>query len=160
MDIYSKHYSQLDPQDFLDKVMAKTNNFQNMNENVELLFSPDDVDGKAKFLKKYNTYLVGKEFNFTNEKGGLGKVISGGGGFNLGPINLGGDAEAKKLQDKLVNYLVNMEIGNDITKKDAAEKSIRKAISMVKENPYLLPQFLAQYELSGNDIKENIGDLI
>jgi replicative DNA helicase len=70
--IYQEYYSDMNPQDFIQKVSAQTNNFQDMPAMANILFL-GNPKGQENFLRKYDAYLTLKHID-------IDKALKGGGG--------------------------------------------------------------------------------
>jgi len=150
--MYQKHYRDMDPEEFLQRVMVKTNNFTDMVANADFMF--DDDLKKAEFINKYNTYMSVKNLELLDKQGKAGAAIKGGGGFNLGPLGtIGGDEKAAEQQAALKELLLQAKTEGDITKRPAAIKSIEKSLAEVAQNPSLLPQLLKGYGITPSELE-------
>jgi len=137
-EIYSKYYSNVDPNVFLQKVAEKTENFTNMREMANVLYL--DKKQRDNFLRKYDAYLALKNLD-------IDKAIKGGGFLDL-------DTQAKAAQELLKNKLVELQSEGDIGKRETAKKQVEKYLADVKKNPELLDQFIKETGLDFADLSE------
>lgn len=137
--IYQNYYSDIDPQEFLQKVSAQTDGFQDMRKVAGILYqNPKEKDA---FLRKYDAFLALKNVD-------IDKAVKGGGLLDL-------DQSGKQGRDVLVNTLLDLQTEGDTSKRTPAQrKIIEEYIDKAKDNPQLMAQFLKNYGLDFADLAD------
>lgn len=141
-DIYQKYYSDLEPEDFMERIAEKTQNFQNMPAMSKLLFLGDD-EGRDEFLNKYDTYLALKDLDFD-------AAISEVGGFDF---LTGEKANKENAREILISNLVTLNV-KTISGRPALYKKIEKDIAQIQDDPNLIGEFMETYGLNFKDLTE------
>ncbi len=133
--LYSTVYAdQIPPDQFLDAVKRKTNNFTDQQSLSKILF--DDPAEQDDYLRQVQAYEDLKGLD-------LDKAIQGRGGLETPLGTIGGDEAAGAELDKLVNTILNLQNKGDLLKRtDSQDKQVRKVVAQLRKNPELLPQFI------------------
>jgi hypothetical protein len=146
--IYNTEYSDMPPEEFIEKVRKRTKNFTDQEANASVLF--DTEKDQKKYLRDFANYQKLKDLD-------IDKAISGGGGTAL-PLNLGvigQDQEGAKARDLLVDALLDIQTEGDVSKRsDAQRKIIAQYIDSVRGNPELLQSLIQSYGLDFGDLKK------
>jgi hypothetical protein len=141
--IYQEYYSDMNPQDFIQKVSAQTNNFQDMPAMANILFL-GNPKGQENFLRKYDAYLTLKHID-------IDKALKGGGGI----LGIGADEQANKDQELLANTLMSLQTEGDVTKRTPAqEKILKDYMKRAAKDPQILAQFMKEYGLDFADLAQ------
>jgi hypothetical protein len=137
--IYQQYYSDVDPQEFLQKVAEKTDGFQDMRKVAGILYqNPKEKDA---FLRKYDAFLALKNVD-------IDKALKGGGLLDL-------DDSGKKGRDILVDAMLNLQTEGDTGKRTKEqERIVKERIDQAKDNPQLLAQMLKDYGLDFADLAD------
>lgn len=144
--IYSQFYSDMPPEEFLQKVAQKTGDFQDMRAMADILYMGDER-ARDNFLRKYDAYLALKAID-------IDKAVNPG--FIESTLSIIPGLQAQSVRDRetLVNSLVNLQAEGDPAKRSAAKKQAEAYLKEVEKNPDLLPQFMQDYGLDFADLDE------
>jgi hypothetical protein len=146
--IYETEYAdQLTPEEFIEKVKAKTKNFSDQASLATFLFDTDK--DRESYIRQINAYKDLKNVD-------LDKALKGRGGVNI-PIlgNIGGDEESGNAYDMLANTVLNLKNEGDLTKRTPAqEKQLRNTVELLRKNPEMMQSFLQGTGLDFKQLKD------
>jgi hypothetical protein len=146
--IYENEYAdQFTPEEFMDKVRKKTDNFSNQESLATFLFDTDKE--RESYIRQLNAYKELKDVD-------LDKALKGRGGLDVPLLgNIGGDEESGNAYDMLANAVLNLKNEGDLTKRTPAqEKQLQNTVKLLRKNPEMLPSFLQGTGLDFKQLKE------